>query len=196
MRQAGSPLGYYPNPKKCWLVVKPEKEGRAKEMFAGTGINITTEGRKRLGAALGSRSYLEHYLGGKVEDWVGEVTRLAEFARSQPQASYAAFTFGLRHRWTYFMRTLPDIETLLQPLERAISDVLIPSLIGRNCSEAVLVALPVRMGGLGLINPSDSADAEYSASIRVSAPLVSEIEAQPHETPDWYTPPGKKRMMG
>ena len=177
MRQVGSPLGYYPNPKKCWLVVKPEKEGRAKEMFAGTGINITTEGRKHLGAALGSRSYLEHYVGDKVEDWVGEVTRLAEFARSQPQARYAAFTFGLRHRWTYFMRSLPDIETLLQPLERAISDVLIPSLIGRNCSEAErdLVALPVRMGGLRLINPSDSADADYSASIRASAPLVSAI---------------------
>ena len=40
------------------------------------------------------------------------------------------------------------------------------------------------MGGLGLINPSDSADAEYSASIRVSAPLVSKIEAQSHETPE------------
>ena len=163
LREAGPPLGYYPNSKKCWLVVKPEKEGRAKEMFAGT--------------ALGSRSYLEQYVGGKVEDWVVELTRLAEFARSQPQASYAAFTFGLRHWWTYFMRTLPDIENLLQPLERAISDVFIPSLIGRNCSEAErdLVALPVRVGGLGFINPSDSADAEYSASIRVSAPLVSKI---------------------
>ena len=185
MREAGPPLGYYPNSKKSWLVVKPEKEGSAKEMFVGTGINITTEGRKHLGAALGSRSYLEQYVGGKVEDWMGEVTRLAEFARSQPQASYAAF--GLRHRWTYFIRTLPDIENLLQPLERAISDVLIPLLIGRNCSEAErdLIALPVRMGGLGLINPSDSADAEYSASIiiRVSAPLVSKIEAQSHETP-------------
>ena len=84
------------------------------------------------------------------------------------------------------MRTLPDIENLLQPLERAISDVLIPSLIGRNCSEAErdLVALPVRMGSLGLINPSHSADAEYSACIRVSAPLVSKIEAQSHETPE------------
>ena len=58
-----------------------------------------------------------------------------------------------------------------------VSDVLIPSLIGCNCSDAKrdLVALPVRMGGLGLINPSDSTDAEYSASIRVSAPLVSAI---------------------
>ncbi|CAH3148544.1 unnamed protein product [Porites evermanni] len=84
------------------------------------------------------------------------------------------------------MRTLPDIENLLQPLERAISDVLIPSLIGRNCSEEErdLVALPVRMEGLWLINPSDSEDAEYSASIRVSAPLVSKIEGQSHETPE------------
>ena len=116
-------------------------------------------------------------MGSKVEDWVGEVTRLAEFARSQPQASYAAFTFGLRHRWMYFMRTLPDFGNLLQPLVRAISDVLIPLLTGRNCSEAErdLVALPVRVGGLGLINPSESVDAEYSASIRVSAPLVSKI---------------------
>ena len=31
LREAGPPLGYYPNSKKCWLVVKPEKEGRAKE---------------------------------------------------------------------------------------------------------------------------------------------------------------------
>ena len=141
---------------------------------------------------------------GKVEDWVGEVTRLAEFARSQPQASFSAFTFGLRHRWMYFMRTLPDIENLLQPLERAISDVLIPALIERNCSEAEcdLIALPVCMRGLGLIQPSDSADAEYSASIRVSAPLVSKIEAQSHQTPEeaklnnWYMLPGKKRMVG
>ena len=186
MREAGPLLVYYPNSKKCWLVVKPEKEGRAKEMFAGTDSNNPTEGRKHLGAALGSRCYLEQFVGGKVDDWVGEVTRLAEFARSQPQASYAAFTFGLRHRWTYFMITLPDIEKLLQPLERAISDVFIPSLIGRNCSEAerYLVALPVCMGGLGLINPPDSADAEYSASIRVSAPFVSKIEAQSHETPE------------
>ena len=42
----------------------------------------------------------------------------------------------------------------------------------------------MRVGGLGLINPSDSADAEYSASIRVSAPLVRKIETQSHETPE------------
>ena len=81
--------------------------------------------------------------------------KLAEFAVSQPQASYAAFTFGLRHRWTYFLRTLPDITDLLEPLERAISDVLIPSLLEHQVTEIErdLLALPVRMGGLGLVNP-------------------------------------------
>ena len=46
----------------------------------------------------------------------------------------------------------------------------------------------MRMGGLGLINPSDSADVEYSVSIRESSglpsPLASKIEVQSHKTPE------------
>ena len=180
----GPTLGYHPNAKKRWLVVKSEK--KANDVFAGTGINITTEGRKHLGAALGQRSYVDEYVGCKVKEWISEVTLLAEFATSQPQACYAACTFGLRHKWTYFMGTLPDIEDLLEPLERAISDVLIPSLTEHNCSvaERKLLALPARMGGLEMKNPSESAESEYSASIKMSAPLVEKITAQSHETPD------------
>ena len=77
---AGPALGYYPNAKKCWLVVKPEKLKEANDVFAGTGIKITTEGRKHLGAALGQRSYLEEYVGSKVKEWISEVNLLAEFA--------------------------------------------------------------------------------------------------------------------
>ena len=43
----------------------------------------------------------------------------------------------------------------------------------RPRSSILKTLLPVRVGGLGLINPSDSAEAEYSESIRVSASLVS-----------------------
>ena len=154
-------------------------------MFAGTGSNITTEGRKHLGASLGSRAYLEDYVGSKVEDWVAKVSRLSEFAKSQPQACYAVFTFGLRHRWTCFMRTLPDIGNLMEPSERAISELLIPSTTERNCSqvERDLVALPARMGGLGLTNPSEIAESEYSASIMLTRPLVDQIVAQSHQSP-------------
>ena len=133
--ETGPGLGYYLNAKKCWLITKPEKEEAARDVFDGIAINITTQGHKHLGAALGSRSYLEEYVSGKVEDWVSQVTKLAEFATSQPQACYAAFTFGLRHRWTYFLRTLPDIEDLLEPLERAVADVLIPSITEHECTQ-------------------------------------------------------------
>ncbi|KAL9957248.1 hypothetical protein ACROYT_G038862 [Oculina patagonica] len=185
LTEAGPDLGYYPNAKKCWLITKPDKKDHAKAIFEGTAINISTQGQKHLGAALGSRAYLEEYVDGKVEEWVSQVVKLAEYATSNPQACYAAFTFGLRHRWTYFLRTLPDIEDLLEPLERAIADVLIPSITDHHCTkeERDLVALPVRLGGLGLINPSQDAASQFKVSTKITAPLVEKIIAQDHETP-------------
>ena len=51
------------------------------------------------GAATGSRTHLEEYVKGKVDDWVEQVVKLAEFAVVNPQASSnAALTFGLKHR--------------------------------------------------------------------------------------------------
>ena len=120
-------------------------------MFRDTAINVTIEGHKHLGEAVGSRSFLEEYVGEKVDKWVNEVTKLADFAISQPQACYAAFTFGLRYRWTYFLRTLLDIAELLEPLERTINEVLMPAVIDHTFTkvERDLLGLPVRMGDLG-----------------------------------------------
>ena len=115
---------------------------------------------------------------------MGKVTKLAEFALSQLQACYSAFTYGLKHRWTYFLRTLPDLEDLLAPLERAIADVLIPSITGHYCTqgERELLALPVRMGGMDLTNPIQEAASVASANI--SGPLAQQIKSQVHEPPD------------
>lgn len=123
---------------------------------------------------------------GKVEDWVEQVVKLVEFGAVNPQASYAAFTFGLKYRWTYYLRTLPNIEELQEPLERAIGDALIPAMTGYTCTpaERELLTLPVRVGGLGLANPCRNATKEYEASIKVTEPLVKQIEAQAHELPD------------
>ena len=184
---SGPPLGYFPNPQKCWLIVKPEKERPAKEIFNETTINITTEGRKHLGTALGSRVFFfEEYVDEKVEEWVAQVTRLAEFATTQPQSSYAAFVFGLRHRWTYLLRTLPDITPFLEPLERAIADLLVPAITEHVTTqeERDLLELPVRLRGLGLVNPARTASQAYEASIKITGPLMRQIMKQAHEPPD------------
>ena len=84
---AGPDLGYHPNAVKSWLVTKPDMEETARSIFEETAINIATEDRKHLGAALGSRSYLQQYFNGKLVEWVAQVTKLAEFALSQPQVA-------------------------------------------------------------------------------------------------------------
>ena len=54
------------------------------ELFADSGVQITVEGRRHLGAALGTESFTESYVKGKVQEWVEEVTRLTKIATSQP----------------------------------------------------------------------------------------------------------------
>ena len=76
-------------------------------MFAGTGINITTEGKRHLGAAIGSRSYTEEYVVGKVGEWSTENKQLAIIAQTQPHAAYCAYTHGLSSHWTFLFLILP-----------------------------------------------------------------------------------------
>ena len=94
---------------------------------------------------------------------------------------HAAFTHGLFSRWSYLMRTIPDITDLLQPLEDVIHQYFIPALFGRPpCSsiERDLYALPVRLGGLGLMNPCSAASSAFHDSEKLTAPLVALIAAQ------------------
>ena len=172
--------------KKCWIITKPDREIIVKEAFKGTAINVAVQGQRHLGAAIGSQEYVEEYVNDKVANWISEITKLAEFAVTQPQASYAAYTFGLKHRWTYFLRTLPDIQDLLEPLESAISRVLIPAITDRQCGQLDrdILALPVRLGGLGIANPSSDANFDYTSSVKVTAPLVEQIVSQVHQLPE------------
>ena len=93
----GPTIGYLSNAKKCWLITKADKEEMARKVFAGTAVNVSSQGQRHHGVVLGSTEYFEGYVNGKVEEWFSEVANLSEFAATEPQASYAAFTFGLKH---------------------------------------------------------------------------------------------------
>ena len=101
-------------------MVKPEFENVAKDAFAGTDVRITTHGKRHLGAAIGSKTFTEEYVGNKVHEWTNDIMNLARIASSQPHAAYAAYIHGLSNRWSYLLRTVRDIEDLVQPLEDAI----------------------------------------------------------------------------
>ena len=111
----GPDFDYYPNDKKRWIIAKPNKETIMKGVFKEIAVNVTVQGQKHLGAAIGSREFVEDYVTDKVSNWISEIRILAEITVTHPQACYAAYTFRLKHRWTYFLRTLPDIQDLLEP---------------------------------------------------------------------------------
>jgi len=69
----------------------------------------------------------------------------------------------------------------LQPLKDMIHQLFIPALFGHPpCSamERDLYALPVRLGGLGLVNPCKAASSSFSVSERLTSPLVALITSQ------------------
>ena len=49
------------NASKSWLVVKQEHLPLATEIFADSGVQITVEERRHLGAALGTSSFIKAY---------------------------------------------------------------------------------------------------------------------------------------
>ena len=106
-----------------------------------------------------------------------DIPELSEIAKEEPQL---AFNVGVSQRWKFVQRTIKNIAHLFEPLEQMIRDKFIPAICGREISdmERRLFALPYRLGGLGIVNPVESADAEYERSKIITSELTSMIFAQ------------------
>ena len=120
----GPDYGYIPQPPKTWLLVKENALGKARLFFDSTGINISTNGRRLLGAAPGTQSFVKEYIENKVEVWTEEIVTLSRIA------AFAAFTHGLKGRLTFTARCIDGLARHLEPLEAAIRFKLIPTLTG------------------------------------------------------------------
>lgn len=57
---------YGPNPTKTCVMVKEERAAMAKKFCQGTGISVTEECKRLLGAATGSHTFIESYVKQKV----------------------------------------------------------------------------------------------------------------------------------
>ncbi len=171
---AKGPLyGYFPKATKTILVIKPQHLESAKKIFDGTGIKIETGGTRHLGGALGTREFQIDYAKEKIKQLTGDLKTLSKFAETEPQAAYAAFTHGFHGKWTFLQRVIPDIADLFLPLEEELSANFIPKITGRILTniEREIVALPARLGGLGLRNPALSSNDSFEASKQVTQPL-------------------------
>ena len=173
-------------PSKSWLILKnPEKYNEAEDLFKESPINITVDGKRHLGAALGTEVYKTTYIDEKVAEWCKRLEKLATIAKSQPHAAYAAYTHGEQHRYTYFMRTLQNINENMQPVDRVLEEQFLPALFGRELTDGdrELLALPVKEGGLGIRRIHENATLNYHTSKNITAPLINQIVLQSDELP-------------
>ena len=126
-------------------------------MFKPYGVNVSWSGKRHLAAAIGTEEFRHEYVSTKVQQWVESVQELSEtIAVNEPQLAYSSFVKGLTHKWTYLQRTIPGVAELFQPLEDALRESLLPALLGKpiNDTEREILALPVRLGGLGIPDPT------------------------------------------
>jgi hypothetical protein len=176
----GPAYGYFPKPSKTWLIVREGLLEKANELFKDSGVQITTEGKRHLGAAIGSSGFKSEYINKKIEGWIDNIERLSKIAITQPHAAFSAFTHGVQSRWAFAIRTVPEASELFKPLEEAIRQKLIPAIIGRDVSdlERRLFSLPARHGGLGISNPCEQCPTQLENSQNLAAPLTSLVLKQ------------------
>ena len=185
IKARGPGYGYFPNPRKSWLIVKPQYQDEAKSLFPD--VNITTEGQRYLGSFIGTEEGKRQFVKNEVQKWAEEISTIAEIGRTEPQLAYSAYTVGISKRWSYLLRTTPDIADLLEPIEETITRDLLPAITGQaviNEKLRSLFALPARFGGLGIQNPIDVSDHEYTFSKLLTEDLSSAILNQRQS----YTP--------
>ena len=187
MTEEGEKFGYVVKPSKSWLILRNQHDlNKAMELFEDMPIKITTEGKRHLGAALGSTDFKIFYIEEKVAEWCNRLKKLSTIAKSQPQAAYTGYTQGEQHKYTYFLRTVPNIADLMKPLDEVIENQFLPSLFGTTISpnERDILSLPISEGGLGIRSLSETSNTTYDSSRKITAPLRKKIVEQSQELPD------------
>ena len=113
----------------------------ALKTFEYTGINITEDGKRHLGAV----EYRKNYVTQKVNNWLHGLNMLCDIARIEPQAEPSCFVSGYKHKLTYIMRTIPNISHKLEKTDDMILTKFLPAItdgIYVTPGEPSLLSLP------------------------------------------------------
>ena len=128
----GKKYGYFVSGSKSWLILKSSNLFEEAQTVFSDCVNITIDGKRHIGAVIGSVNYKKEYCDELVQNWASQLKVLCEIAKSQPQAAYSAFTKGFRSKFTYFLRTIENFEDFTKPVDDIIENTFLPSLFGLN----------------------------------------------------------------
>ena len=174
----GPARGYFPEPTKSIIIVKPQSVEAAKAKFAHLGFKVVT-GARYLGGHVGTVESKEKWVSDKVKTWTEAVRSLSRVAQSSPQAAFAGLQKSLQSEWIHLQRVTDGIQDSFAPIEDAISSTFLPALLNAPPDQPTslrdLLALPVKYGGIGLVNPTTTAERHHHRSTTCTSVLADAI---------------------
>ena len=115
--------------------------------------------------------------------------QLATIVSSQPHVAYSALIHNLNGKWTFISRRVPSVNIYFCQWRMLYeTDSCLPSQAGwvsLICMERELFALPTRLGGHSIPNPTKTCTAslQFNSSQRVTALLIALILQQDRSYP-------------
>lgn len=137
--------------------------------------------QRLLGGHLGDTLSKRRFVNDKVTKWVDLINSLTKIAVQQPQAAYTALTRSVQCEWQYLQRTIEGCGVWFEPIEKVLNDRFLPALfetptICHNMRR--LIALPVKFGGLGIPNPTTTANDAFKTSQNATSHLCEAIKGK------------------
>jgi hypothetical protein len=176
--QLGPRRGYFPEPEKSVLITPVDTPSSALTELHDFHFQRST-GHRYLGGFVGAGTDEANWIDPQISKWIEGVQDLSMVATRYPQSAYAGFTKSLQAEWQYVQRVTPHLNQAFAPLELAIAQTFLPALLNCTIDEAAhlrpLIALPVRQGGLGILDPTKTSDHCYSASTAITSLLTDSL---------------------
>ena len=177
--ERGPARGYFPEPEKSIFVPSvPAEMEECKSLLQEFNFQYK-EGARYVGGFIGSKASQEEWIAPMIEAWTNGVKKLASVAKRYPQTAFAGLTKSLQSEWAYLQRVIPDAGEIMQPIEEALEEAFIPALFGESdpaiARLRIQLSLAVKKAGLGIPNPTLTAQQNHSASKQVTASLTTSL---------------------
>jgi hypothetical protein len=178
LNRRGPDRGYYPEPAKSIAICSPAQQAAAREILAEFDFRYEA-GSRYVGGFIGTDGALDQWLQPQIAKWRDGVQALARVARRHPQTAYAGLAKSLQSEWQYVQRVAPGIGDRFAEVEEAQTKDFLPALLGESGpvpdSLRTLAGLGTDSAGIGLPDPSSTADRNHAASVESAAVLTASL---------------------
>ena len=161
LTRQGLGRGYYPEPSKIVLIVRPENLEAGKVFRARHVFKVCT-GARYLGGYIGDGDSKQYWLRESTLTWDMNIHTIRKTMGKYPQESYATVVHAIQPEWIFLQCITWDMAEAFVGVEKMIRETFLPHIFFRKTKTlspvvGYLSAMPVNKAVLGILNTVTSA---------------------------------------